>query len=289
MKLNPRKKASVESGSPFDATKTRLYRKDAGRHSLSTEVIGDTAFSRKGKSTTTSPKRFLKKGSGHTKPKAKDPPSGKVQVFEKKVQKEKASITKRNNPPNTMFRSMYERGDLPIQISHSGASNKVQWKVAIDKLDFKHYLPIFFDGLREVEHPYAFLALEGAKDMINHGNPSKILGVIPQLILPAKTALNTRDKGVIIKTLGVLRKLVEVGADIGMALVPYYRQLLPVLNIFRRRNSNIGDRIEYSQRKGMNVGDAIQTTLEAFEKYGGPDAFINIKYLIPDWQSTTMM
>ena len=35
------------------------------------------------------------------------------------------------------------------------------WKVEIQKLDFHHYLPIFFDGLREQDFPYAFVAEQG--------------------------------------------------------------------------------------------------------------------------------
>ncbi len=34
-----------------------------------------------------------------------------------------------------------------------GVGNRIQWKVEIEKLDFHHYLPIFFDGLREKEEP----------------------------------------------------------------------------------------------------------------------------------------
>lgn len=30
-----------------------------------------------------------------------------------------------------------------------GAHRKLAWKVEIAKLDFHHYLPVFFDGLRE--------------------------------------------------------------------------------------------------------------------------------------------
>ena len=30
----------------------------------------------------------------------------------------------------------------------------------IEKLDYHHYLPIFFDGLREKEEPYRFLAVQ---------------------------------------------------------------------------------------------------------------------------------
>ena len=48
---------------------------------------------------------------------------------------------------------------------------------------------------------------------------------------------------------------------------------------------NCGDGIDYSQRKRENLGDLIQETLEAFERYGGDDAYINIKYMIPSYES----
>lgn len=69
-----------------------------------------------------------------------------------------SAFSERPNPPNTEFRRFYERGDLPVQIDHGAVHNRIAWKVAIPQLDFHHYLPIFFDGLREVEEPYAFLA-----------------------------------------------------------------------------------------------------------------------------------
>jgi hypothetical protein len=39
----------------------------------------------------------------------------------------------------------------------------------------------------------------------------------------------------------------------------------------------LGDGIEYGQQKRENIGDLINETLEAFERHGGEDAFINIK------------
>ena len=75
----------------------------------------------------------------------------------------------RPNPPNTELRRFYERGDLPIQIDHGGVANRLAWKVEIAKLDFHHYLPIFFDGLREEEEPYAFVAEQGVLDMLEAG------------------------------------------------------------------------------------------------------------------------
>ena len=48
---------------------------------------------------------------------------------------------------------------------------------------------------------------------------------------------------------------------------------------------NIGDRIDYGQKNKDNIGDLIQETLELFEKHGGEDAYINIKYMIPTYES----
>lgn len=202
------------------------------------------------------------------------------------------AFSSRPNPPNTEFRRFYERGDLPVQIDHGGVHNHIAWKVGIEKLDFHHYLPIFFDGLREVEQPYAFLSEQGVYDMIQVGS-SKVLPVIPQLIIPIKTALNTRKRPVVAKVLKVLQALVKCDEKeqnlVGKALVPYYRQILPVLNIFIRDIKNVGDKIDYGQQKRDSLGELIEETLEQFEKYGGEDAFINIKYLIPIYQSSIIV
>ena len=101
---------------------------------------------------------------------------------------------------------------------------------------------------------------------------------------------------------------------VGEALVPYYRQILPMFNLFKNKNGivfsvvfqilyyllwceklqrltnntntvNLGDGIYYSQQKRENIGDLIQETLEKFELTGGEDAFINIKYMVPTYES----
>jgi len=196
----------------------------------------------------------------------------------------KAGAFKVNPAAPSEFRRFYERGDLPIAVEHRAGSNKIQWKVEIEKLDYHHYLPIFFDGLKEVEEPYKFLAREGVSNLLDKGG-SKILPVIPQLIIPIKNALNTKDPEVVCNMLHVLQKLVVSGEMIGEALVPYYRQILPVFNLFKGKNKNIGDNIDYGQRKRENIGELIVETLELFERHGGEDAFINIKYMIPTYES----
>ena len=116
--------------------------------------------------------------------------------------------------------------------------------------------------------PYRFLAIMGTYEMLEVGG-SKILPVIPQLIIPIKTALNTRDPDVVQITLKVLQKLVTSGEMIGEALVPYYRQILPIFNLYKTRNVNLGDKIDYGQRKKANIADLVQETLEVFEQTGG--------------------
>ena len=82
-------------------------------------------------------------------------------------------------------------------------------------------------------------------------------------------ALNTRDAEVIAITLKILQKLVTCANYVGEALVPYYRQILPIFNLYKQQNVNIGDAIDYSQRKKLNLGELIQETLEIFEQTGG--------------------
>lgn len=59
------------------------------------------------------------------------------------------------------------------------------FQVEIEKMDYHHYLPLFFEGLRETQHPYEFFARQGIHDMLEHGG-NKILPCIPQLIIPIK-------------------------------------------------------------------------------------------------------
>lgn len=204
-----------------------------------------------------------------------------------KPQKPKAGAIKKRKIPLSEFRKYYDRGDLPIFIDHMGSGNRIDWKVDIASLDLHHYLPVFFEGIREKSDPYRFLAIQGTYDILDKAG-GKVLPVIPQLIIPIKTALNTRDPDIIGVTMKIIQKLVMCSESIGEALVPYYRQILPIFNLFKNYNKNTGDKIDYGQRKRSNLGELIQETLELLETYGGEDAFINIKYMIPTYESCVL-
>jgi len=222
---------------------------------------------------------------------SKTVPAFSTQSLQKNVEIEEAptaGATKARPPnENTQFKKFYERGDLPIALEHDTKGNKIAWKVEIEKLDYHHYLPIFFDGLKNLKHPYCFFARQGIHDMLEHGG-AKVLPVIPQLIVNIRQALLTRNHEIVCETLKVLQRLIICAELSGKGLVPFYRQIMPILNLFKMKNTNCGDRIDYSQQKRQNLGDLIDETLSLFEQHGGEDAFINIKYMVPTYESYIM-
>lgn len=170
------------------------------------------------------------------------------------------------------FRLHYDRGDLPIQVEHDKGA-RIKWKDdSFEDFNYKIYLPIFVDGIREKTDPYRFLAIQGTFDLLDRVKDA-VIKVIPDLIPPLKTALNTRDPEIIAITLKVIQKLVLSSDLAGDVLVPFYRQLLPIFNMYKNHNSNLGDKFEYSQRKKLNLGDLIQETLEIMEMNGGDVIF----------------
>ncbi|GBG31300.1 Parkin coregulated protein-like [Hondaea fermentalgiana] len=147
---------------------------------------------------------------------------------------------------STPFRNFYDRGDIPVCIAHSGTL-----------------------------------------DLLDQGG-EKVLAVVPQLVMPIKKALNTKNRKTISRVLQVLQHLARCAPFIGEALVPYYRQILPVFNLVLLLDprDNLGDQIDYGQQKRENLVDLILETLEVLEETGGRDAYINIKYQIPSYESS---
>jgi hypothetical protein len=79
----------------------------------------------------------------------------------------------------------FDRGDLPIHMSHLPGANAIMWMKDPATLDHMSLLPIFVDGLRETVDPYRFLAFQGCVDLIRFSAP-KLLQIIPTIIFPLK-------------------------------------------------------------------------------------------------------
>jgi hypothetical protein len=107
---------------------------------------------------------------------------------------------------------------------------KLQWQVDLAQLDYAHYLPMFIEGIRELDEPYHFLAVTATMDLLEKGD-GRPLPCLPLLILPIKHNLMTRHHKILCVQMKLLQKLVQYCPYAGEALVPYYRQLLPVFNL----------------------------------------------------------
>lgn len=93
-------------------------------------------------------------------------------------------------PEQSVNRALRRRGGRPrpewATAPSSRGVSSLSLQVEIEKLDYHHYLPLFFDGLCEMTFPYEFFARQGVHDMLEHGG-NKVLPVVPQLIIPIKS------------------------------------------------------------------------------------------------------
>ncbi|GLE05458.1 hypothetical protein PINS_up014471 [Pythium insidiosum] len=207
-RIVPKPIALPETGSCFDTTVVAPKRRTLSDQHDDSQHISAFSVSKPSKPHTSD--NFLRKGTGsggsvdleRAKAERKDSTSPRPKT-------QRMAFKERPNPPDTSFRRFYERGDLPIQIDHGGVRNMVAWKVDITKVlstgvdvigrrwtEACHLCccswtstttcPSSSTVLREVEEPYAFLAEQGIKDMLINAS-TKVLPVIPQLIIPIKS------------------------------------------------------------------------------------------------------
>lgn len=87
------------------------------------------------------------------------------------------------------------------------------------------------------------LARNGARELIAAAAADRLLPVVPQLILGLRAALRSPHDDTVMAGLEVVRQLAAHSAEAGVALVPYYRQLLPPLARCGRRSRRGGARL----------------------------------------------
>uniref|UniRef100_A0A914ZK47 Uncharacterized protein n=1 Tax=Parascaris univalens TaxID=6257 RepID=A0A914ZK47_PARUN len=157
------------------------------------------------------------------------------------------------------FRIIYDGGGLPVRIDHSGTGER-------------------FKSLYWLSDP-GTLSLENLDDLLSKfclGLP--LLDQVPALRASLYSSDNEKRKTI----LKLITRVTQM-EPCGLALVPYYRQLLPPL----RMVSYCGFKGDIDYRYGPTIDELVETTLNTLEKTGGPNAYINIKYIIPTYQSCT--
>jgi hypothetical protein len=206
--------------------------------------------------------------------------------FKKLPALERRKMPKIGVPPS-MLPNRYIRGELPCTIEHGINGQYLSWAAPLDNLDYEFYLPILFDGLQCKENPSRFLARQGIEDLLfaSRGYPNRIKACVKSLVRPLRNALAKFDADILLGVLKALQQLVTCNEGIGTVLMKYAKQFLAPIATFLDLNTNIGDKIDYGQRKNHDIGENVLKTLELMEEHGGDGAYKAIKFSIPLYES----
>lgn len=159
----------------------------------------------------------------------------------------------------SMLPNRYIRGELPCTIEHGVSGKYLSWASPLEFLDYEYYLPIFFDGLQVKDKIITFIACQGIEDMLyaSRGHPERIKPVIPMLVRPLRNALGKFDTEILLWTLKAMQQLITCNAEVGEVLMPFGKQFLAPISMFMDKNKNIGDSIDYGQRKSDDIGEEV--------------------------------
>lgn len=92
------------------------------------------------------------------------------------------------------------------------------WMVDINKLDFEYYLPIFCNALCEAKFPFDIIARDGTLEMLEAAK-DRVLGVLPEVVMGIKKALNTNVPKVIMNACAVIQKLTTLTPLVSLSLI----------------------------------------------------------------------
>lgn len=163
----------------------------------------------------------------------------------------------------SMLPNRYLRGELPCTIEHGVSGKYLSWASPLEFLDYEYYLPIFFDGLQCKDKIITFIACQGIEDMLyaSRGHPDRIKPAIPALVRPLRNALGKFDVEILLWTLKAIQQLITCNVGIGEVLMPFGKQFLAPISMFMDMNKNIGDAIDYGQRKSDDIGEEVAAKL----------------------------
>ena len=189
----------------------------------------------------------------------------------------------------TEFSKLHKAGALPAE-KDNGLTQAIRWKTPgapETGVDVAAWLPVFIDGARETTEPLRMIAVQGAKAMMRLSS-DRVVPLVPSLVAPLRTCLNTFDPFVVAAALDLLRFLLVThpgSACRALMACDGYRRVLPVQNLMRK--SRVKVRVGYDLKivggKQVVLRELIAETLLLMEKQGGDKGSAIIKSYIPTY------
>mmetsp|Transcript_16287 Transcript_16287/g.29792 ORF Transcript_16287/g.29792 Transcript_16287/m.29792 type:complete len:281 (+) Transcript_16287:125-967(+) len=164
----------------------------------------------------------------------------------------------------TGFSYAYQQGSIPCRINHGVVLSKIQWDEDPLHLDYDPLIVTVSEGLREVKHPYVFVAQNAFKELLETpGAEEKTIPLIPQIVRNLRAAMLCRAEGPFAAALVGIQQLShcvkdELDAHIGSLLIQINKKS------FDRKHKT-----------------AIYETLLALDNNGGKDVSRLIKAKVP--------
>ena len=208
------------------------------------------------------------------------------------------ALLPRTNPPAD-YLDAFRDGSLPVRIAGAAESGELKWidpitgaEVIRAHVDARKWLPFLLEGLRDTTTASgAYVALRGALELAGTACRKGELPPIMPVAAPAlKAALDIRERSCVCAALRLLIMLLRSDPRCGKALRPYYKMLLPAIAAYKvvGKQPDLGDEVEYSQHRQINVLDLIDEALEVMEKTGGDGAGVLIKKFVPAFQPSSV-
>ena len=149
----------------------------------------------------------------------------------------------------TWLRYHFQRSDLPVRLDSRGGNKFTKrsglvWQgEGIASVDLHRWLPIFVDGLRETEWPFAFIAQRGLDELFRFFGKKDavaLMAAIPPAAAQLKQCLATRDVGVAKRVQSCVQNLArcDPSGRVGAVTVMFAKDLLKPMNAFVCRYGN---------------------------------------------------
>ncbi|GMH88434.1 hypothetical protein TL16_g11157 [Triparma laevis f. inornata] len=200
--------------------------------------------------------------------------------MERRKPKPKAKMEKADpfaintNVPTSLLPRRYTRGELPCTVEHRSSGLALSWMCPLHNLDYEHYLPIFMDGA-------PFTPSSPGKVSTSSSKTQQVTAIGFWTY-----SLSTKRSDVVLAVVNIIKQLCTVHPAVGPRLIPHYRQILGILNLFYcKGGKNLGDAMDYKQFNSDDLVVPIAEVLEMMERTGGPNAFVNIKFMVPTYTS----